>query len=544
MLNLSLKRIFVLGDTSTGKTTSSITQVLESGVPIVYYITSKKIDLNDKEQYVRTHKFGSYSYDTFYHDSDRVISLNKKALYQFHLMTIEKALYYFLNNKLEPDACIIMDEIDSISQNKNYELLVALINSNHPDNLVIYISASINKEYLKSKLANFFMLDMTQEESIVDKGKFDRKVSVAFEHANNYVKSLKNKILAYTNKPIKYNQTIFLIPSKPEIRKLLNSSFIEKLYAFKSPSVKVRKYLKIAKEKGLSPDVMLALRHNIGLIDALSSHEDRSFVLDLFNKGILKVLFSTNVIERGINVVANSIFIFESKYVRWDDNQILNMYGRLNRSISGSKSDVLGNFYLISEVRENYDFNNIYNRNYIIKSALKYSDVYFFYIHNKNIISHFINTYDANKFEVFNQYEKYSDAIKFSLTLGDIRRIFRPFLNFITSDSSKDPSIDAKAINKIVLKLGKGRTLFNALRYIYLSIYKEIIAGHLDKTSYLNKIKTLTYTYINSNLKFSNTDLHGPKLVKQEVAIAEEMLNGKYTIENVPSIFVFSKQKH
>jgi len=542
MLNLSLNRIFVLGDTSTGKTTSTINQVLESGIPIVYYITSKKIDLNDKEQYVRMHKFGSYAYDTFYHDSDRIIALNKKAQYQFHLMTIEKALYYFLNNELESNACMIMDEIDSISQNKNYELLVGLINTKYPNNLVIYISASINKEYLKTHLAKFFMLDLTQEGSIVDKGKFQRKVSVAFEHTTNYVKSLREKILAYTNKPLKYNQTIFLIPSKPEIRKLLNSSFIEKLYAFRTPSNEVKKYLKIAEERHLSPDVMLALRHNIGLIDALSSHEDRSFVLELFNKGILKVLFSTNVIERGINVVANSIFIFESKYVRWDDNQILNMYGRLNRTIEGSKSDIIGNFYLISEVRENYDFHSIYNRNYIIKSALKYSDVYFFYLYNKGIINHLINQYDATKFEVFSQYEKYADAIKFSLTLSDIRKIFRPFLTFIISDSSKDPSIDTKAINKIVLKLGKGRALFNALKYAYLNIYKEIMNGNLDKISYLNKIKTLSYTYINSNLKFANTTLHGPQLVKQEVALAEEMLNGKYTIENIPSIFVFSKQ--
>jgi len=87
MLNLSLKRIFVLGDTSTGKTTSTINQILESGIPIVYYVTSKKIDLNDKEQYVRTHNFGKYTYDTFYHDSNRVIALNKNAQYQFHLMT-------------------------------------------------------------------------------------------------------------------------------------------------------------------------------------------------------------------------------------------------------------------------------------------------------------------------------------------------------------------------------------------------------------------------------------------------------------------------
>jgi hypothetical protein len=45
-------------------------------------------------------------------------------------------------------------------------------------------------------------------------------------------------------------------------------------------------------------------------------------------------------------------------------------------------------------------------------------------------------------------------------------------------------------------------------------------------------------------LKFANTNLHGPQLVKQEVALAEEMLNGKYTIENIPSIFVFAKQQH
>ena len=55
MLNFDLKRIFVIGDTSTGKTTSTINQVLEKGFPTVYYITSKKVDLNDKEQYVRTH---------------------------------------------------------------------------------------------------------------------------------------------------------------------------------------------------------------------------------------------------------------------------------------------------------------------------------------------------------------------------------------------------------------------------------------------------------------------------------------------------------
>ena len=79
MIDLKLKRIFVIGDTSTGKTTSTINQVLNSGIPVVYYITSKKIDLNDKEQYVRTNIFKGYHYDTLYHDSERIISLNKNS---------------------------------------------------------------------------------------------------------------------------------------------------------------------------------------------------------------------------------------------------------------------------------------------------------------------------------------------------------------------------------------------------------------------------------------------------------------------------------
>ncbi len=543
MLNFDLKRIFVIGDTSTGKTTSTINQVLEKGFPTVYYITSKKVDLNDKEQYVRTHTFGDYKYDTLYHDSEKIISLNKKAKYKFHLMTIEKALYYFLNNELENDAVVILDEIDAISQNKNYELLVAWLNTNYPNNLIIYISATLNKDKLLKELGQFFMLDVSNPDSVVDKGKFKRNVSVAFEHVRNYKKAVERELETYANNQSKFNQTIFLIPSKPYIRQLLNSDLIKRLYVFRETDKKVlEKMEKINKEHSISNDVLLGLRHNIGVVDALSSHEDRNFVLNLFNSGIIKVLFATNVIERGINVLANTIMIFESRYIKWDDNQILNMFGRLNRSIGGKVTDKMGYFFLFSEQRMNYDFSKIYERDYMIKSDLRYSDVYFFYVLNRNIINHLINKYDERKFEIFNHYEKYADSIKYSLTINDIRKVYRElsiFLNYVKNNNNIS---NERIMNSIASKINSNKILFNFLRYLYAKLYQEFKNKRISDVEYVEKVKALATTYVNKNIKLAITNLYGNQLVKDEEKTANEIVKKGLELNDVNSIFLFKSK--
>ncbi len=542
MLDLTLKRIFVLGDTSTGKTTSTISQVLESGAPIVYYITSKKIDLNDKEQYVRTHSFKGIHYDTLYHDSDRIISLNKKAQYKFHLMTIEKALYYFLNNELENNAVVILDEIDVISQNKNYELLVAWLNTNYPNNTIIYISATLNKERLLKDLSDFFMLDKNNPNSIVDMGKFKRNVSTSFTHVSNYKKAVEQELVTYANNVGKFNQTIFLIPSKPYIRQLLNSNLIKNLYPFREPNMKLSKILRnIHREHHLSNDVLLGLRHNIGIVDALSSHEDREFILKLFNSKIINVLFATNVIERGINVIANTIMIFESRRVRWEDNQLLNMFGRLNRSIGGQTTDKMGYFFLFSEYRQNYDFSKIYKRDYEIKSCLKYSDVYFFYVIKKDIIRHLINEYDETKFGMFKQYEQFADSIKFSLTMHDIRKVLREislFLNLVHGANTSN----GKLLNAMVEKLGNGKTMFNLMRYLYIESYKSYKSGRINQQDFVDKIGALARTYVDKDMKFGISSLYGQQLVKEEIKIAEDLAKGKITLDEANSIFLFKKK--
>lgn len=544
MINLNLKRIFVIGDTSTGKTTSTINHVLESGVNVVYYVTSKKIDLNDKEQYVRTHTFKDYHYDTLYHDSERIISLNKNSEYKFHLMTIEKALYYFLNNGLEENAVVILDEIDSISQNKNYELLVAWLNTKNPNNTIIYISATINKDRLIKELGDFFMLDRSNPDSVVDMGKFKRNVSVAFIKTKNYKKSLEQEIQTYANNPIRFNQTIFLIPSKPYIRKLLNSDLLKSLYVFRRTNKKVAKSLeKVNKEHNLSDDVVFGLRHNIGIIDALSSHEDREFVLNLFNSGVISVLFATNVIERGINVLANTIVIFESRYVRWDDNQILNMFGRLNRSIGGKTTDRMGYFMLFSEQRSDYDFNKIYERNYMIKSCLRYSDVYFFYKMDKNIISHLINKYDEKKFSVFDHYEQYFDSIRFSLNVSQIRKVSREFSIFLNFIPNKANTSNERILNSIFMKVGGGKSLFNSLRYLYFKLYRNFMSGKINSSDYVEKVKSLATTYVNKNIKLAITSLYGNKLVRDEERVAMETAKNKTPIGEIKSIFLFNRKK-
>lgn len=550
MINFSLKRIFIIGDTSTGKTTSAINEVLESGVPTVFYVTSKKIDLNDKENYVRTHTFGNYKYDTLYHDSERVISLNKFSDHKFHLMTIEKALYYFLNNKLDEKSIIIFDEIDTISQNKNYELLIGHINSNYPNNMVIYISATINKNYLIKKLAKFFMLDIKTPDSIIDMGKFERKVNTRFISVKNYRAELINKIKAYCENPLAFGQTIFIIPSKPYIRKLINSDLTKNMFILRSPSPKIKKYLdKIPKDIKVSPDIVSGLRHNIGIIDALSTHSDREFILSLFNRGLLHLLFSTNVIERGINIVANSIFIFESRGIEWDDNQIINMFGRINRSINtkaAQKSLKLpGHFFLISEKKPYYNFDKIYSREYVIKSILKPSDVYFFYLNDNNIINHLINYFDPSVFSALNQYSEFSGVIKFSLGINNIRRVAPELRKFITAKGYTLQNTSDKAIlSRIYMKLESKKMFFNLLRFAYRLLYDKFISGKLTQQEYENKIESLIYSYIDHDVKFGYTSLAGINLVKDEIKIARELATHKNTLESASSIFLFNRRTH
>ncbi len=201
------------------------------------------------------------------------------------------------------------------------------------------------------------------------------------------------------------------------------------------------------------------------------------------------------------------------------------MFGRLNRSIGGKITEKMGFFFLFSEQRSNYDFNKIYERNYMIKSCLKYSDVYFFYVLNKNIINHLINKYDEKK-----------------LTMSDIRKISRELSIFLNYVKSKTNTSDERILNIIAMKLGSNKTLFNILRYLYSKLYQELMNGRITDTDYVGKVKSLATTYVNKNIKLAITSLYGPQLVKDEEKIANEIAKNKMSLNEAKSIFLFKKK--
>ena len=555
-------RLFILGDTSSGKTTGTLKYFMEEKqVPTIYYITTRKADLTEKKIFISENM---KNYGIYFHDKPNSIeksNIGGSIKNIIHLMTVEKALYYIVaqlkvkkekypfldrNYNFAPPDLFILDEIDSLSENSNYEILTAIINQNFPETKVVYISAVVNEEYVKTKL-NKFLQFQNPEKDCYSIEKRKKKIVRNFVKMNGNLKDEVYKYLKiYSQNKKRFRQTIFIIPSIKRITELQTLTEITELSGFRKNMAKLSNELKEKADDNddisnwkefASKELKTALNYNFGIMYSGTNSTDRSIMLKLFNMGKIQLLIATNVIERGINVKANSLFLFETKYVKWSDRQIINFFGRVNRESSNEK-DIPGNFFFISSSRDMYDFSIIDKRNLSITSSLEDYKVAIYCTYFKNLDKYLLKPKTAIKKDIYmcDYLEPYADAIKYSIppeVIKDNYKYIGEFLSLV-----KDPDDKRESLKKIVVRVKENVIIENILKYLYIKSLDIMLKDYTEKMGdnielLVNEALKLKTHYV---LKISKTGKS--TIVNDEKANLNEIKQGNYPKD---SIFFFSK---
>jgi late competence protein required for DNA uptake (superfamily II DNA/RNA helicase) len=531
-LDFSLKRIFILGDTGSGKSTGVLKNVLGQGInKLVFYITTRRSELTEKEEYIRAN---FPEYNIIVHETDEIIGAKHPDMNEIHLMTIEKALFYLLNNSPTGMPIFILDEIDSISQNRNYEILVSYINTFFKENNVIYISAVVSINYIKNELSDFFMLDLSNPGSIISLGKNIRRIVTKFIKTDHMAKDIDKYIKLYADNPAQFNQTIIIIPSISKIEKVIKSE-IMKSGIFQRPHRYIQDILEDKNTHIIDDIERIALYHNIGIIHSRIGYQDRKLVMDLFNEKKINIIISTSSIERGINLSSNSMFVFESDYIgQWNDSQIINFYGRLNRLAEGK--NMIGYFYLISSVRDMYNFRKITdNFGTKIISSLTPGGFYFYKINYPEMYDHIMNKIPEDEFNRYEQYRDYAISIKFSLSLGVIARTISHIKRFLIPENTFID--DVNCLNEIMKSIGSKKLEKNMIRYIWYLLSKDVIDKKIDEKSWKEKIKSLIYTVYKNEYNISNMQKRDSEKYELKKFLTIQTLKSYDSILKVESIF-------
>ena len=507
------KRIFILGDTASGKSTGVLEHFMkENPHKLIYYITTRKADLSEKRIFILENM---KDYAVYFHDKANSVektNITGSITKQIHLLTVEKALYLLLSQTDEfgtkypafeerssfdkPDL-FILDEIDSLEEDTNYELLTALINRNYSDVKTVYISAVVDENYVKRKLGTFLKLENPDKDCYSLEKKEKKMFRKFIPMGSNLKKEIMKYLKEYANNQMRFRQTIFIIPSIKRITELPSLEEITSLSGFKKNMEKLSEDLKKSDEdisdleETASKDLKASLKYNFAVMYSGTNSTDRNIILKLFNAGKIQLLVSTNVIERGINVKTNSLLLFETKQVKWNNKQIMNFFGRINRE-KGSNKDMAGIFLFISSARKNYNFNVIDKRNLTITSALEDYKVaiYSFYfkgfekylLKNKNLIESDIKRYSYLK--------PFADAIKYSVPAEYIKSNYKLMDIFLINPNKEEVSKEKKeeignrkreAIKIIMSNIKENVIKENMLKYLYVKSVEKMLENTDDK---------------------------------------------------------------
>jgi hypothetical protein len=557
-------RLFILGDTASGKTTGTLSYFMEKReTPTIYYITTRKADLSEKKIFISENM---KNYGIYFHDKPNSIeksNIGGSIRKTIHLMTVEKALYYivaqlkgrnskysFLEKKasFNPPDLFILDEIDSLSENSNYELLTSIINQNFPTTKVIYISAVVNENYVKNKLKDFLQLK-NPEKDCYSIEKNEKKITRNFVKINNNLKEAVLKYLKiYSQNKKRFRQTIFIIPSIKRITELPSLPEITALSGFKKNIPKLSSELKEKIEGSeelsnwkdvASKELKTAIAYNFGIMYSGTNSTDRNILLKLFNMGKIQLLISTNVIERGINVKANSLFLFETKYVTWTDRQIINFFGRINRETS-KELDIPGNFFFISSNRQMYDFSIIDKRNLVITSSLEDYKISIYCSYFKGLSNFLLKPKQQirKSIEMCDYLEPYSDSIKYSIPPEIIKNNYKYIADFLSLTKEADDK--RESLKKIVIKIKETVIIENILKYLYMKSLENIYG--FSEAKMFENIELL----INEAVKLKThhvlkiTETGKDKILQNEKEnLTEQIKKGLYPKN---SMFFFSKK--
>lgn len=554
--NTKRPKLFILGDTASGKSTGTLNYFLSNkNYYKIFYITTRKADLSEKREYI-LENFKSHT--VVFHDKPNNTDVSigqtiegEKTKYTIHLMSVEKALFFMtanLSNDNEvnnmPDL-FILDEIDSITENQNYEILTALINGYFPHTKTIYISAVVDIKYIKTKLARFFMFD-NPELSCYDMGKNNKKIATYFyEMKESLQKELDRYLVMYANNKWRYGPAIFIVPSIPKIenlvsnKKMMNIGLFSENKTISSEIKNIEKSLIANKNAPIETIVKQALSHNFGIIYSKIQQSGRATVLNLFNSGKLPIIIATNAIERGINLRTKTLFLFETKTIKWTNQQIINFYGRINRERINKNEKDTGYFFFISSIRKSYDFSIIEKRNQEITSCLNPRRAFMFLTVFDQLADRFIDANIKSKVDIYKTYKKYSDGINFSL-LEDAIFPNKENFDYILSNK-KDNWIDKETIiRKTLSVVENSQQLYeNMIRYLYVKTITALQQKDIELDTAKRIVEILCNIILEQNrlITFRNRSSFRPDIIKKELKIVELEYSNKEVVEH--SIFRF-----
>jgi len=353
----------ITGDTGSGKSTTVLLEILQRPYKKIAYISTRTKELYQKFQFLSKHRQPQRDY--IYLHTEGVMPLcdydsDKKPIREreMHLFTVEKfLLWYAYQNLFNKDSPVIMDaivldEIDRITDNSKYELLLSILSYQQthlqlPTD-IFAISAVIDKKsrsYLK-RILNIPGELVPQKKLNLDAARVIHKLPFRNRKIRSTViprySGLYSNIVdicitkAYANHRDRH-QTLILFPSKRQLAKMTTNPLFYTHYNYDYDAIK---------GQFKNPILRQALRQGIGIVYAGLNDRETNLIIDLFQEGKLKLILCTNVIESGIDIRCDAMIVVETPQIQWKTGQWINFIGRVGRH-SGK-----GEFYAIVDKKK------------------------------------------------------------------------------------------------------------------------------------------------------------------------------------------------
>ena len=443
---LKQNRIFLSASTSFGKTYlvyEIIKKMIYRNVVLMFPTIAL---LSENLEKLKIDEYYQYFRDNYKIHTLSQVEEDELAENNIFIFTPERYLSFLDKNKLFFDF-IFIDEIykidneyiidnDEAKENeRDTAYRVALYNAlnNRTDMLLVgpYIEFSKNDKQEYNPSFEYFLRDNNfkpldyNDYQIVNKGRFftedmfpimDTKISKT-EKKKRYLKNSINQILKNNENSIVYCLGSGTVESR--VKEILASDVV-KVVKLNEEFIHLINHIK----KSLHKDwiVVKALQYGIGIHHGLVPKYLQKEIINLFNSGTIKVLFSTTTITEGVNTSAKNLIVFDSKkgtkdLKKFDAKNIEGRAGRFMHHYSGNvliidkKFDEIINSEDIGIKHKNYD-----------KDSRKDEIDYFItddeYLNSDNISSKIdiLNQIAQRQIpiEIFNTYKviSYSDKIK------------------------------------------------------------------------------------------------------------------------------------
>ncbi len=526
-------RIFLSASTSFGKTYLVYEIIKKMKYKNIVLMFPTIALLSENLEKLKTDEYYQYFRDNYKVHTLSQVDEDELAENNIFIFTPERYLSFLDKNNLSFDF-IFMDEIykidneyiidnDEAKENeRDTAYRVALYNAlnNRTDMLLVgpYIEFSKieQKNYNPSfeyflRDNNFELLDYNKYQ-IVNKDRLllenifpivDTSMTKT-EKKKQYLKSSISHILTKEENAIVY--CLGAGTAEGRVKEILASNVI-KIIELNEDFLNLINHIK----KNLHDNwvVVNALEYGIGIHHGLVPKYLQKEIINLFNNGIIKILFSTTTITEGVNTSAKNLIIFDSKkgnkdLKKFDAKNIEGRAGRFMYHYSGNvlivekKFDEIVNSEDIGIKHKNYDENSPKNEvDYFITDDK--------YLSTDNISSkiNLLNQIAQRQIpiEIFNAYKviSYSDKIKLFDIINNLTTIENQNIKKLIA-TTNGPSVKIDFIGfDLIVDIIKNIVIGNDLKFLI----REKIATKNNKFS-KSQHYPLTYllnAYLNSGFK-------------------------------------------